>query len=596
MGSAALATPVLQPTTMLSPRASKHAFLLVVLTLGSVSSTVMAAPPVWIDYEVWGSDQSNSVPGQTQRGVHGSWIWIWEGQEISTQVNGGANAVPVACAGMASSVGPCDTNAVFPATLVEFDANGIATGNLRPQIGRLHGMLVDPQQKYITANFFTPGGGFVGILDGRTKEAIALFRASATNVGRSNHMSFWDEDGSAILIANLNGKLLERIDVTRNAQGDITAATFVEGAGIGIGQGLVVTDRPKFYLGNNLAGHPLIGSVTPGTPDLGELTPNGDCRENGCASGPTAALGGRPNNLIICPIPAKTTDHVYVTLGAGGMFVVDHGTTPMAIVGEYGNQVINGAGCGGIEANDLMFINAGVSASPAGTSHSTYTIYHVPLQFPDAPSFNAVNQPAPTTLIKDSGNTATNGNLTGPASNATGQIPGTTTRRDSHGMALMTTGQFMHTGDRIQNEIGVTTLSTVPHHNRWYDLTSRNGSGQGVGACADASVTDDPNLPTNDPAPDLMDVDPNGEFLFIAFRGPVPISADHSSQGSCPGVGVVALNNGGSRGSLDAVLRTTNTIDTVEAGAAPSPGGHTYTGAERSDVHAAAVRRKVETE
>ena len=32
-----------------------------------------------------------------------------------------------------------------------------------------------------------------------------------------------------------------------------------------------------------------------------------------------------------------------------------------------------------------------------------------------------------------------------------------------------------------------------------------NGQANGVGSCAEASVIDDPNLPGNDPAPDLME-------------------------------------------------------------------------------------------
>lgn len=44
----------------------------------------------------------------------------------------------------------------------------------------------------------------------------------------------------------------------------------------------------------------------------------------------------------------------------------------MKVVGEYGNSVINGAGCGGGEANRQVFVNAGVSASTAGATQSTF--------------------------------------------------------------------------------------------------------------------------------------------------------------------------------------------------------------------------------
>lgn len=549
-----------------------------------------------IPYEVWGSDQSNSVAGESSRGVNGSFIWVWDSADVQVQAAGGADAEPLACAGMAGSTGPCDVNDFFPADLVEHDENNNPTGATRPQIGRLHGMLVDPQNIYLTANLFAPGGGFVGIIDGRTKEAVALFRASGTSAGRSNHMSFWDEDGSSILIANLNGKILERIDVTRDADGNITQATFAEGAGLGVAADMTITDRPKVYLGNNLAGNPMLGTIDAGSPDIGNLTPNGLCRENGCSEGANGAAGGRPNNLIICPIPSETTDHTFVTLAGGGLLVVDHSTTPISIVGEYGNQVINGAGCGGVEGDGDIFINAGISASGAGATHSTFTVYDLPLEYPDAPGFNAENTPAPAIVIADEGNTATNGNQSGDASNGSGQLPGVTTRRDSHGMARTANDKYIHTVDRIQNEMAVFKNNENHGTTKWYDLTSANGKGQGVGACEAYSVTDDPGLPTNDPAPDLMGVDPNGDYLFVAFRGPVPVSVTHSAQGSCPGVGVVELSGNGKTGRLVSVLRSTNTIDTVQAGSAASSGGHTYTGAERSDIHAAIVRRKVEAE
>ena len=91
-----------------------------------------------------------------------------------------------------------------------------------------------------------PNGGYIGIIDTRRKEAIALFRVTGTNVGggvdvRSVHMSLWDSTGSAIIIANLNGKLLERIDVTRNGAGKIMSASFNQSATLGVGKSMTVT-------------------------------------------------------------------------------------------------------------------------------------------------------------------------------------------------------------------------------------------------------------------------------------------------------------------------------------------------------------------
>jgi hypothetical protein len=71
---------------------------------------------------------------------------------------------------------------------------------------------------------------------------------------------------------------------------------------------------------------------------------------------------------------------------------------------------------------------------------------------------------------------------------------------------------------------------------------------------------------------------------MIAFRGPAPVTAAHSSQGSCPGVGVVKLKPNGKFGKLVTVLRTTNDLADTLTSIIPA-GGVQYDGKERSDVH-----------
>jgi hypothetical protein len=154
-------------------------------------------------------------------------------------------------------------------------------------------------------------------------------------------------------------------------------------------------------------------------------------------------------------------------------------------------------------------------------------------------------------------------------------------------MARTLSGSHIHNVDRIQNIVEVFDTSTGA--NTTYDLTSADGQGNGLGACATASVTDDPDLPGNDPAPDLMDTTPDGKYLVVALRGPTPVSVTHAAQGSCPGVGIIEVLDGGASGRLAGVLRTTNTIDTSPVAA---PGGHAYTGSEHSDPHGASIRKK----
>jgi hypothetical protein len=317
---------------------------------------------------------------------------------------------------------------------------------------------------------------------------------------------------------------------------------------------------------------------------MGDITPQGFCKENGCAAGRDAPDGGRPNNLIICPIVSRS-DKAYVTLAGGGLIVADTRSTPMSILAEYDQKAVNGAGCGGVQTGGSMWLNAGVSASAAGADQSTFTLYH--LDDEALGRTEDVNSPAPTVAFRDSSNTATIGNPSGGKSNPSGQLPARTNRRDSHGMAATTDGRYVHTVDRIRNNVEV--IEVASGRRSTYDLTSADGRGRGEGACATTSVSDDPDLPGNDPAPDLVEASPDGRYLMVALRGPVPVSVTHSAQGSCPGVGIIELTRGGASGRLAGVLRTTNTIDTA---AGDVPGGHRYIGSERSDIHGAAVRRK----
>ncbi len=550
-------------------------------------------------YEVWASDQSNSVSNAQSPGVSGSFLWIWDSEDIEDQLAGQGDAKPIGCGknhnGKApSNVGPCDLLDVFPGDLLEISASGEPTGNKLSDLngfGRLHGMIADPQSRYVTANIFAPGGGYVGIIDTRTKGAVALFRVTGTNVNggvatRSVHMSYWDSTGSSIIVANLHGKVLERIDIIRNGSGKIKQALFNRSASLGVGKSLSVT--ATYFSGKNQHGNELIGGISGdySLADFSDLTPNGFCKENGCTDGGDGSAGGRPNNVIICPV-TSSNNNAYITLGGGGLLVAKTDTTPMRIVGEYGNQIINGAGCGSVEARGDMWVNAGVSASAAGATQSTFTMYAI-----DDAAFgslaNPENTPLPNEVFKDLTNTNTIGNSSGISnSNLTGQEPGVTTRRDAHGAVATHGGDYVHNVDRIQNVVEVFNSDTYARTR--YDLTSLDGQGNGTSRCGDKSVTDDTELPSNDPAPDLLEATPDGKYLMVALRGPRPVSVGHSAQGSCPGVGIIELLSNGETGKLVEVLRTTNTIDNSGAQA---PGGHAYTGMEHSDVHGVTVIRK----
>lgn len=505
------------------------------------------------------------------------------------------DALPLSCTPNASH-GPCNLLEIFPLSLSRCTPVR-CTGETLEDLGgfgRLHGVIKDPFNRYVVANIFAPGGGYVGVIDAETKEGIGLFRVTGTSMAipRSVHMSFWSADGSAIIIANLNGKMIERIDVRRAEDGSITDLEFRIDAGIYLGKAFTVTDDASYFEGINAFGRPLIGSIdgSYSEADTGDFTPNMVCKESGC-NGPQPLGGDRPNNVPICPIPSSN-NYVYATLGGGGLFVIKLDTTPMKIIAEYGSAVINGAGCAGVEAKGRVFLDGGVSASGSGATQSTFTLYafEEALFSANLNSAPIQNYPMPIQVFKDSTNTNTIGNVDGIIdSNLSGQMPNKSTRRDSHGGWATIDSKYVHIADRIQNVIEVFDAETFEHVNT-YDLVSIDGkSGREgpSGPCRSKSVLDDGNFVLNDPAPDLFEITPDGKYFAIAFRGPVPVSVPHSAQGSCPGVGIVEITEGGRAGYLIDVLRATNTVDDVPAGTIS--GGHNYAGAERSDVHGAIV-------
>jgi hypothetical protein len=163
------------------------------------------------------------------------------------------------------------------------------------------------------------------VIDVKTKEAIALFRATlfmytgtmtmVTN--QSIHISFWDvKNGDYIFINNLDGKAIECINVSRDPNGKIISLLFDKSASIGLGKDMAVVANAEALTGNNVFGNPLIRSVIIGdysNATLGNLTPAGACKEDGC-TGSTVATesGARPNNVPICPL-ASTRQHLYIT-------------------------------------------------------------------------------------------------------------------------------------------------------------------------------------------------------------------------------------------------------------------------------------------
>ena len=533
--------------------------------------TLTATSPTEGGWEIWAGDQSASadISADNPTGTHGSRILIYESSDFLAAPPGWyAEDDPEYGATVIQATD------VFPSAFEEFGVN----------VRRLHGMMPQPStHRYLAASFFGPGAGMVGIIDAEgqctqfasghrecqriqgdpeaaAKLGKALFRTTGPEGSApSNHMAFFSADGAKIVVANLAAKLLERIDY--DAETD--TFTFNKAATLDLVGGRDLTAMAA-AADSTLPGGRVVGRYFNFQPTT---TPSGALKE-----GP-----GRPNNVVVCPAISSNNQHVYVTFGGGGLFVVDITTEPMTIVAEYTNDVISAAGCGGREAGGAMYLNAGVSASGAGADDSTFIMYRLPLDYPDGANPHTVPNTPPVVKFYEEKTL----NITEEAK--------LSERRDAHGLAVSVNSRYLYQFDRIQNKAEVFDVGKIINdpaatleeqaiaHAGTIDLT---GSGHCVGEGAPFVNQDDAGYQFNDdPAPDHAEVTPDGRMILVAFRGPIPVSVKHAGLGSCPGFGLVTLSgDGGSTGKLTHVFRTF----------LPDATGNK----NLSDIHAAVVRIK----
>ncbi len=158
------------------------------------------------NYEIWAADQSSTVPNQIALGARGGRLWIWKDKAIQGTISN-KTTPPLPCKPKPSSgpwVGPCDLFDIFPGSLSQMNSTGPTGKTLQEldNIGVWHGLVKDPSNKYVLASLFARGGGYVGIIDTRTRGAVALFRVTkyrhegittgTTPSGdRSVHMTLW---------------------------------------------------------------------------------------------------------------------------------------------------------------------------------------------------------------------------------------------------------------------------------------------------------------------------------------------------------------------------------------------------------------------
>jgi hypothetical protein len=285
-------------------------------------------------FEVWIVDQSDTRPG------FGGQLLIYAGSDL--RGDRAADAQPTTRVDLGGAVS---------------DACLAATGR-RPV--RPHMLVFNTRQSHAVLSFVA--SGHVVVLNAETRAPLTCLETTIGSTGtRQAHAAFPSPDGDFILVANQNGKRLERIDTnfSRNRFEPNPAATL----------DLATCTTP----GGNPCEHP----------DL------------------------RPINWPICPVIDASSTYGFVTLRGGGLLVVNARTTPMTIVAEYDRSTVRGNGCGGIQVDGHMYINSGgspVNVSGTDPHHPDlygFDVYRFALS--GLSRAHAPNTPAPTVLLSKTG-------------------------------------------------------------------------------------------------------------------------------------------------------------------------------------------------
>ncbi len=296
-------------------RALAVAVALLVTSLGGASAATGKGT-----FEVWAIDQSN-----TNGTASGGTLYVYDGPSLAGASAASARPERVDLGGAAQSLCLARTGSV----------------PVRP-----HMLAFDSSERYGIVAFVATG--HVLFLDAATRAPVECI-----DVGAQAHAAFPTPDGSAVLVANQNGKLLQRITA------DFATGSFAL--------------DPAATL--NLAAC---------------TTPSG---------APCEAPGLRPDNAPICPVIDSSGRFAFVTLRGGGLFVVDVTATPLRIVAEYDRATIHPNGCGGVEANGKMYVNSG-GGTPANLTELDLYAFRL-ADFSTSPS--PPNSPQPLVVLSDDG-------------------------------------------------------------------------------------------------------------------------------------------------------------------------------------------------
>lgn len=268
-------------------------------------------------HEVWMIDQSNTYDSDGNGSLDsGGTLYIFDGNEVAG-------------------------NAAKKATPQVIDLGGVLANWVRTQTGsapvRPHYVTFNAASTHAIISFV--GTGHVLILEAATRKPVFV-----VDVGAQAHSALPSPDETYILVANQNGKLVQRISTNykTNTFALDAAATLDLAAGV---------------------------------------TPSGALKQ---------AAGLRPDNAPIVALPDATSTLAVVTLRGGGLFVLNARSTPMAIVAEYTVATVEPSGLFPIQAGNKFYFNSGDMGM--GVMEHQSILYSVPVG-----AFSTTPNPLPNT-------------------------------------------------------------------------------------------------------------------------------------------------------------------------------------------------------
>ena len=199
-------------------------------------------------------------------------------------------------------------------------------------------------------------------------------------------------------------------------------------------------------------------------------------------------------NLPVIPVFSKDGKFMYVPQRGGGSYTIDATTTPMKVLGTVGKADIGPQSCCATFVGDSVWTTAQGGATSTTTSFNLYKVTGLP------------NAPLSKKILSRTGNV------------------------ESHGILVV--GKYLWVVDRFANTLDIFDTSSAASSEPVKSMSLASGA-----------------LAGRDPAPDIMDLAPDGKTVFLSLRGKTPVTSNikdvNNAVGDVGGFAVLSVKDDG---------------------------------------------------